>query len=91
MPPTPLAVNGKIALIDRGTCTFPEKVKTAQNAGAIGVIIVDNVAGSPPPDLRRRGPDHHHSGGAHHAGRRQHVQERAALPLAHEVRRVRHA
>lgn len=46
-----LAVNGKIALIDRGICTFPEKVKNAQNAGAIGVIIVDNVAGSPPPGL----------------------------------------
>jgi hypothetical protein len=46
-----LAVNGKIALIDRGTCTFPEKVKNAQNAGAIGVVIADNVAGSPPPGL----------------------------------------
>jgi hypothetical protein len=46
-----LAVNGKIALIDRGVCTFPEKAKNAQNAGAIGVIIVDNVAGSPPPGL----------------------------------------
>ncbi len=46
-----MAVNGKIALIDRGTCTFPEKTKNAQNAGAIGVIIADNVAGSPPPDL----------------------------------------
>jgi hypothetical protein len=46
-----LAVNGKVALIDRGTCTFPEKVKNAQNAGAVGVIIVDNVAGSPPPGL----------------------------------------
>jgi hypothetical protein len=45
------AVNGKIALIDRGVCTFPEKVKNAQNAGAIGVIIADNVAGSPPPGL----------------------------------------
>ncbi len=46
-----LAVNGKIALVDRGTCTFPEKTKHAQNAGAIGVIIADNVAGSPPPGL----------------------------------------
>jgi hypothetical protein len=45
------AVNGKIALIDRGVCTFPEKAKNAQNAGAIGVIIADNVAGSPPPGL----------------------------------------
>ena len=46
-----LAVSGKIALIDRGTCTFAEKVKNAQNAGAIGVIIVDNVEGSPPGGL----------------------------------------
>jgi CHRD domain/PA domain/Calx-beta domain len=47
----PGAVSGNIALIDRGTCTFVTKVKNAQNAGAVGVIIVDNVAGSPPPPL----------------------------------------
>jgi hypothetical protein len=46
-----LAVAGKIALIDRGTCTFPVKVKNAQNAGAIGVVIADNAAGSPPAGL----------------------------------------
>ena len=34
-------VAGKIAMIDRGTCTFYDKVKNAQNAGAIGVIIVN--------------------------------------------------
>lgn len=45
------AVNGKIALIDRGVCGFIVKVKNAQNAGAIGVLIADNVAGSPPPGL----------------------------------------
>ncbi len=45
------AVSGKIAIIDRGTCAFSVKVKNAQNAGAIGVIIADNVAGSPPPAL----------------------------------------
>jgi hypothetical protein len=45
------AVNGKIAVIDRGLCIFPEKVKNAQNAGALGVIIVDNVAGGPAPTL----------------------------------------
>jgi len=45
------AVKGNIALIDRGVCTFPVKVKNAQNAGAIGVIIADNVAGSPPAGL----------------------------------------
>ena len=37
------AVNGKIALIDRGVCGFAVKVKNAQNAGAIGVLIADNV------------------------------------------------
>jgi hypothetical protein len=45
------AVSGKIALIDRGTCTFVTKVKNAQAANAIGVLIADNVAGSPPPGL----------------------------------------
>ena len=45
------AVSGKIALIDRGTCAFVVKVKNAQNAGAVGVIISDNVAGSPAPGM----------------------------------------
>lgn len=42
-------VNGKIALIDRGTCTFVEKVRHAQQAGAKAVIIINNVAGNPIP------------------------------------------
>jgi hypothetical protein len=41
-------VAGKIAVIDRGDCFFVEKVKNAQDAGAIGVIIVHNEAGLPP-------------------------------------------
>ncbi len=41
-------VAGKIAVIDRGDCFFVEKVKNAQDAGAIGVIIVHNEAGPPP-------------------------------------------
>jgi hypothetical protein len=45
------AVNGRIALIDRGNCGFAQKVKNAQNAGAIGAIIADNVAGCPPSSL----------------------------------------
>ena len=45
------AVSGKIALIDRGTCGFTVKVINAQTAGAIAVIIVDNVAGGPPDGL----------------------------------------
>jgi hypothetical protein len=40
-------LTGKIALIDRGTCAFVVKVKNAQDAGALGVIIVNNVAGDP--------------------------------------------
>lgn len=45
------AVSGKIALIDRGNCPFTQKVLNAQNAGAVGVILVDNVAGCPPAGL----------------------------------------
>ena len=41
----PASVSGKIALIDRGTCTFVVKVKNAQNAGAVGVIIANSSSG----------------------------------------------
>ena len=44
-------VAGKIAIVDRGVCTFAVKVKICQDAGAIGVIVVENVAGSPPAGL----------------------------------------
>jgi hypothetical protein len=47
----PAEVAGKIALVDRGTCLFTIKVKNAQDAGAIGVLIADNTAGSPPGGL----------------------------------------
>ena len=42
------AVNGKIALVDRGSCGFAVKAKNVQNAGAIGIIIANNVAGLAP-------------------------------------------
>ncbi|MGH9873729.1 MAG: PA domain-containing protein [Pyrinomonadaceae bacterium] len=45
------AVSGQIALIDRGLCTFVTKVKNAQNAGAVAVVIVDNVAAATPPGM----------------------------------------
>jgi hypothetical protein len=35
-------VTGKIALIDRGDCLFTDKVKRAQDAGAIAVIIANH-------------------------------------------------
>ena len=45
------AVKGRIALIDRGVCGFVVKVKNAQNAGAIGVLIADIEVNTPPPGL----------------------------------------
>jgi len=38
---------GKIALIWRGTCEFGAKALAAQNAGAVAVVLVNNVAGGP--------------------------------------------
>jgi hypothetical protein len=39
------AVRRNIALVSRGTCGFAVKVKNAQDAGAIGVIVADNAPG----------------------------------------------
>jgi hypothetical protein len=47
----PSAISGKIALVDRGSCTFVLKTKNAQDAGAIAVVVADNVDGSPPAGL----------------------------------------
>lgn len=44
----PIEINGKIALIDRGSCTFTTKVKNAQDAGATAVLIANNTTGAPP-------------------------------------------
>lgn len=41
------AINGNIAVIIRGTCSFTAKVEAAQNAGAIAVIVVNNTSGTP--------------------------------------------
>jgi hypothetical protein len=45
------SLSGKIALIDRGLCNFTDKVLRAQNAGAIGALIVDNVTAANPPTM----------------------------------------
>ncbi len=37
---------GNIAVVDRGSCEFGVKGLNAQNAGAIGVVVVNNVAGN---------------------------------------------
>jgi len=39
------AIKGKIALVDRGTCAFTDKVANVEAAGAAGVLIANNVAG----------------------------------------------
>ena len=41
------AVSGKIALVDRGTCSFVAKVKNCQAAGAKGVLVANNDEGWP--------------------------------------------
>lgn len=38
-------VNGKVALLMRGTCAFAEKVLWAQRRGALAVVVGDNVPG----------------------------------------------
>ena len=39
------ALNGKIALVNRGACNFTLKVENAENAGALAVIVVNNTNG----------------------------------------------
>lgn len=51
------ALNGKIAVIRRGDCPFVEKVKAAQNAGAIAVIIVNNDVANPNQLVNMSGED----------------------------------
>jgi len=38
---------GEIALVSRGTCSFSQKVYDAEQAGAIAVVVVNNVPGDP--------------------------------------------
>ncbi|MCC2956326.1 peptidase [Massilia sp. IC2-477] len=39
------AVRNNIALVDRGNCDFVTKARNVQAAGAIGMVVVDNVPG----------------------------------------------
>jgi len=47
---------GKVALIDRGVCAVSIKVDNAADAGAIGVLIANNVPGAA-PSFSFGGPD----------------------------------
>jgi hypothetical protein len=51
------AMSGRVALVDRGNCNFIVKVKNAQNAGAIGVIVVNNDTASPTAVIAMGGGD----------------------------------
>jgi hypothetical protein len=42
------AVRGRLALVDRGVCTFVVKAKNLQDAGATGMIVVNNAPGPAP-------------------------------------------
>ena len=41
------SLTNKIAVVSRGVCTFSQKIRSAQNAGAVAAIVVNNVAGDP--------------------------------------------
>jgi subtilisin family serine protease len=41
------SLTGKIAVISRGSCDFSVKITNAQTAGAVAVLVVNNVAGGP--------------------------------------------
>ena len=51
------SLNGKIAVIRRGNCPFVEKVKNAQTAGAVAVIVVNNDAANPNTLVNMSGAD----------------------------------
>jgi len=45
------SLSGRIALIRRGTCGFYDKARNAQAAGATGIVIYNNAAGSVTPNV----------------------------------------
>jgi minor extracellular serine protease Vpr len=53
----PAAASGKLVLIDRGVCTFSQKIANAKAKGAIAVIVINNVAGDPTAMARTEGFD----------------------------------
>jgi minor extracellular serine protease Vpr len=49
--PAPGSLTGQVALIRRGTCSFHEKARNAQSAGAAGVVLYNNAAGTSNPNV----------------------------------------
>ncbi|MET0390780.1 MAG: M36 family metallopeptidase [Polyangiales bacterium] len=46
----PTNVSGKIAVIDRGVCTFTSKVQNAQTGGAVAALILNHTPGHTAPN-----------------------------------------
>ncbi|QRK10242.1 M36 family metallopeptidase [Archangium violaceum] len=44
-------LGGTVVMIERGTCPMALKARNAEQAGASGVIILNNVPGAPPPRM----------------------------------------
>ena len=51
------SLDGMIAMIGRGTCDFSWKIRTAELAGAVGVIMVNRLPGDPIPMGQGASPD----------------------------------
>ena len=47
---------GRIAVVMRGDCTLDEKGATAQDAGAVGIVVINNVSSGLPPYLGPAAP-----------------------------------
>ncbi len=54
--PTMFGSSTRMALVNRGTCTFAEKVLNCQELGAVGVIVVNNVPGAPGSNMTGSDP-----------------------------------
>lgn len=52
-------LTGLVGLVDRGDCPFTEKALNAEAAGAVGLVIVDNVPGAPIGSLGGSDPNVH--------------------------------
>lgn len=50
------AIGGRLAVVDRGTCPFSAKAMNVQQAGAIGMIVVQNNPAEDPFTMGGEGP-----------------------------------
>ncbi|MGH3519936.1 MAG: S8 family serine peptidase [Haloechinothrix sp.] len=41
------SLDGKIAVVSRGACSFSTKIRNAEDSGAVATVVVNNVAGDP--------------------------------------------